>query len=312
MEELGEFLRSRRSRLSPAEAGARTYGERRRVPGLRREELAQLAGVSVAYYTRLEQGLSRNASDGVLDALARALRLDADETDHLRALARPARAKAAPRPRTERVRPGIRTMLAAIGDAPAVLIGYRNDVLAWNRMGHALIFSHLPFDGPEQPAARPNWIKLIFCDPHMREFYVDWKTKAQDAVAYLRLASGQHPNDPRIAALIGDLSVNSPEFAKLWAGHAVRQCRSSVRGFRHPLVGGLALNEEVMELVQDPGQRMVIYSAEPGSTSEAALRLLAGITAEQSQPQHRPSLSVPALGHTRPERSGAWPPPGQN
>jgi transcriptional regulator with XRE-family HTH domain len=283
MEELGEFLRSRRSRLSPADVGARTYGERRRVPGLRREELAQLAGVSVAYYTRLEQGLSRNASDGVLDALATALRLDADETNHLRALASPARAKAAPRSRTERVRPGIRTMLAAIGDAPAVIIGYRNDVLAWNRMGHALIFSHLPFDGPDQPATRPNWIRLIFCDPHMREFYVDWKAKAQDAVAYLRLATGQHPNDPRLAALIGDLSLNSPEFARLWAGHAVRQCRSSVRGFRHPLVGGLALNEEVMELVQDPGQRMVIYSADPGSPSESAVRLLAGITAEQAR-----------------------------
>jgi len=283
MEELGEFLRSRRSRLSPADVGARTYGERRRVPGLRREELAQLAGVSVAYYTRLKQGLSRNASDGVLDALATALRLDADETNHLRALARPARAKAAPRSRTERVRPGIRTMLAAIGDAPAVIIGYRNDVLAWNRMGHALIFSHLPFDGPDQLATRPNWIRLIFCEPHMREFYVDWKAKAQDAVAYLRLATGQHPNDPRLAALIGDLSLNSPEFARLWAGHAVRQCRSSVRGFRHPLVGGLALNEEVMELVQDAGQRMVIYSADPGSPSESALRLLAGITAEQAR-----------------------------
>jgi len=297
MEELGDFLKSRRSRLSPAEAGARTYGERRRVPGLRREELAQLAGVSVAYYTRLEQGLSRNASDGVLDALARALRLDADETDHLRALARPARAKAAPRTRTERVRPGIRTMLEAIGDAPAVIIGYRNDVLAWNRMGHALIFSHLPLDSPDQPAARPNWIKLIFCDPHVRELYVDWKTKAQDAVAYLRLASGQHPDDPRLAALIGDLSVNSPEFAKLWTGHAVRQCRSSVRGLRHPLVGALAVNEEVMELVQDAGQRMVIYSADPDSPAGAALRLLAGITAEQAgSEQARHCVQVSSRG----------------
>jgi transcriptional regulator with XRE-family HTH domain len=283
MEELGDFLRSRRSRLSPTDVGARTYGERRRVPGLRREELAQLAGVSVAYYTRLEQGLSRNASDAVLDALARALRLDGDETNHLRALARPARAKAVPRPKPERARSSVRTMLAAIGDAPAVLIGYRNDVLAWNRMGHALIFGHLPYDGPDQVGTRPNWIKLIFCDPHMREFYVDWKTKAQDAVAYLRLVSGQHPSDPRVAALIGDLSVNSPDFARLWTGHAVRQCRSAVRGFRHPLVGGLTLSEEVMELVQDTGQRIVIYSAEPGSPSEAALRLLAGITAEQTR-----------------------------
>jgi transcriptional regulator with XRE-family HTH domain len=283
MEELGEFLRSRRSRLSPEEVGAPTYGERRRVPGLRREELAQLAGVSVAYYTRLEQGLSRNASDGVLDALARALRLDADESDHLRALARPARAAAVRRPKPERVRPAVATMLAGIGDAPAVLIGYRNDILAWNRMGHALIFSHLPFGSPDHPCARPNWIRLLFCDPHLREFYVDWKTKAQDAVSHLRLASGQRPDDPRLTALIGYLSVHSPEFAKLWTGHAVRQCRSSVRDFRHPLVGCLTLNEEVMELVQDAGQRVVVYSPDPDSPSEAGLRLLAGITAEQSR-----------------------------
>jgi transcriptional regulator with XRE-family HTH domain len=281
MEELGDFLRSRRSRLSPSEAGARTYGERRRVPGLRREELAQLAGVSVAYYTRLEQGQSRNASDGVLDALARALRLDADETNHLRALARPDQAAAVPRPRVEKLRPAVRTMLAGLGDAPALVIGYRTDVLAWNRMAHALIFSHLPFDGPEHPGSRPNVIKHIFCDPHLRDFYVDWKTKALDAVAYLRLASGQYPNDPRLAALVGELSVNSPEFAKLWTSHAVRRCASTVREFQHPLVGRMALNEEVMELLADPGQRVVLYSAEAGSPSESALRLLAGLTAER-------------------------------
>ena len=259
----------------------RTYGDRRRVPGLRREELAQLAGVSVAYYTRMEQGLSRNASDGVLGALARALRLDGDETAHLLALARPSRAASVPRPRPERARPAVRTMLAALGDVPAVLIGYRNDVLGWNPMGHALIFGHLPFDAPDRAGARPNWIKLIFCDPHMRELYADWKAKAQDAVAYLRLASGQHPDDVRLTSLIGELSVNSQEFARLWTGHAVRQCRSSARAFRHPLVGGLALNEEVMELVQDEGQRLVIFSADAGSPSEAGLRLLAGLTAEE-------------------------------
>jgi len=280
MDELGGFLRSRRARISPEDVGLRTYGERRRVPGLRREELAQLAGVSAAYYTRLEQGLSRNASDGVLDALARALRLDADETDHLRALARPSRAAASPRYKPERVRPGARTMLAAIGDVPAMLIGYRNDVLGWNPMGHALIFGHLPFDAPDHAEARPNMVKLIFCDPHMRELYVDWKTKTLDNVAYLRMMSGQRPGDPRLASLIGELSVSSQEFARLWAGHVVRQCRPSVRGLRHPLVGSLTLNEEVMELVQDEGQRVVVYTAEPGSPSEAGLRLLAGLTAE--------------------------------
>jgi len=272
----------------------RTYGERRRVPGLRREELAQLAGVSAAYYTRLEQGLSRNASDGVLDALARALRLDADETGHLHTLARPSRAAAGPRPRPERVRPSVRTMIAAVGDVPAILLGYRNDVLGWNPMGHALILGHLPFDAPDHAEARPNLIKHIFCDPHMRELYEDWKTKTHDAVAYLRLVSGQRPGDARLTSLIGELSVNSQEFARLWAGHAVRQCRASVRGFLHPLVGGLMLNEEVMVLVQDEGQRLLVYTAEPGSPSEAGLRLLAGLTTEGQVRADCPSRSMRA------------------
>jgi transcriptional regulator with XRE-family HTH domain len=282
MDELGDFLRSRRARLSPEDAGVRTYGERRRVPGLRREELAQLAGVSAAYYTRLEQGLSRNASDGVLDALARALRLDADEATHLHALARPPRAAARPRPKPDKVRPGVQAMLAAMGDVPATIISRRVDILAWTPMGHALLFGHLPFDAPDRPETRPNHVKLLFCDPHMRELYVDWKAKTHDAVAYLRLMSGKYPDDPRLTSLVGELSVNSKEFAKLWAGHVVRQCKSSVRGFRHPLVGGLTLNEEVMELVADGGQRLTVYSAEPGSPSEAGLRLLAGLAVPDS------------------------------
>jgi transcriptional regulator with XRE-family HTH domain len=285
MEELGDFLRSRRSRLSPPDAGVRAYGERRRVPGLRREELAQLAGVSVAYYTRLEQGLSTNASDGVLDALARALRLDADETAHLNALAHPPRAAHAvtgPRQRQERVRPSVATMLAALGDAPAILVGYRNDVLGWNPMGHALLFGHLPFDAPGRPETRPNTFRLIFCDPHTRELYADWKKKAQDAVADLRLLSGRYPGDPRLTSLIGELSRNSQEFARLWAVHPVRQCRAIVRGFRHPLVGALTLNSEVMEFAQDTGQRLFIYTAEPDSPSDAGLRLLAALTAENA------------------------------
>jgi len=287
MEELGDFLKSRRSRLSPQDVGLRSYGERRRVPGLRREELAQLAGVSIAYYTRLEQGVSRNASDGVLDALSRALRLDADETAHLRALAHPARVTAH-RPRQERARPSVRTMIAEMGDLPVLLVGYRNDVLAWNAMGHALFAGHLRADAPDQAETRPNMIKLVFCDPHVRGLYADWKTKAQDAVDYLRLVSGQHPDDPRLASLIGELSMASPEFARLWAKHTVRQCRASVRAFQHPLVGGLSLNEEIMHLVQDQGQRLVIYSADPGSPSEAGLRLLARLTAE-----HAPERALP-------------------
>jgi len=287
MEELGDFLKSRRSRLSPQDVGLRSYGERRRVPGLRREELAQLAGVSIAYYTRLEQGVSRNASDGVLDALSRALRLDADEAAHLRDLARPARVTAH-RPRHERPRPSVQTMIAEMGNLPAILIGYRNDVLAWNPMGHALLAGHVRFDAPDQAETRPNMVKLIFCDPHVRDLYEDWDTKAEDAVNYLRLVSGQHPDDPRLASLIGELSMASPEFARLWAKHTVRQCRATVRDFQHPLVGGLSLNEELMNLVQEPGQRLVIYSADPGSPSEAGLRLLARLTVD-----HAPERALP-------------------
>src|SRR5580692_192447 len=176
MDELGGFLRSRRARISPEDVGLRTYGERRRVPGLRREELAQLAGVSVAYYTRLEQGQSRNASDGVLDALSRALQLDGDEIVHLRELARPASGVARRRPRPERARPNHRALLHGLGDTPAVLIGRRTDVLGWTPMGHALLAGHLDYAAPDQPGTRPNMIRMVFLDAHMRGLYQDLPT----------------------------------------------------------------------------------------------------------------------------------------
>jgi transcriptional regulator with XRE-family HTH domain len=274
MDELGDFLKTRRARLNPEQAGVRVYGERRRVPGLRREELAQLAGVSVAYYTRLEQGQSRNASDGVLDALSRALQLDGDEVTHLRALARPASVAVRRRPRPERVRPNHRALLHALGDAPAVLIGRRTDVLAWTPMGHALLAGHLDFTAPDHPNTRPNMIRMVFRDAHMRELYEDWPTKSKDAVGYLRLVAGRYPGDAQLTELIGELSVASQEFARLWARHLVANCSSVTRGFRHPLVGALSLSEEPLDLASDPGLRLVIYSAEPGSPSEEALRLL--------------------------------------
>jgi transcriptional regulator with XRE-family HTH domain len=292
VEELGDYLRARRSRLTPEDAGLHAYGERRRVAGLRREELAQLAGVSAGYYTRLEQGLSRNASDSVLAALARALRLDGDETAHLWTLARPRGSAARPRPKQERVRASVLTLLSALGDVPAMLVGYRTDVLAWNPMGHALAFGHLPYDAPAQAGSRPNLARLAFCDPHTSELYADWKATAQDLVAYLRLASGQHRDDPKLASLIGDLSVASPEFARLWAKHTVRQCHGGVRRFRHPLVGSLTLNEEVMEVARDKGQSLVTFSAEHGSPSEDGLRLLAALTAEAGRARSARRLTV--------------------
>lgn len=270
--ELGAFLRSRRDRLTPDEAGVHSYG-RRRVPGLRREELAQLAGVSMTYLTRLEQGQSQNASDAVIDALARALQLEADERAHLFALARPAprrRRRAAP----ETARPGAEQLLHAMGDVPAVLLGRFNDILAWNRSGHLLLAGHLDADAPVPAEDRPNQLKLLFLDPHTRDLYADWHDEAAHAVASLRYVAGQYADDRRLAELVGELSMNSPEFARLWAGHDVRLCTSGTKRFRHPEVGDLELAYEVLHLPEGNGQRILTHTAEPGSASLAALRLL--------------------------------------
>ncbi|CAO5192605.1 Transcriptional regulator [Frankia sp. AiPs1] len=278
MTELGEFLRSRRDRLTPADVGLSRPGDRRRVPGLRREELAQLAGVSVTYYIRLEQGQSRNASDAVLDALARVLLLSDDEHQHMRSLARPTRA-ARRSARPERVRPGVMTLLEAVRDVPALVLGRRTDILAWNRLGHAMIAPHLEFSAPAQCAIRPNMARLILLDAHTRDLYVHWQRKVDDLVSYLRLASGQHPDDEALTALIGELCVKSQVFASAWARHGVRDCRAMVREFRHPLVGEVSLAEELLRLPDDPGLRLVMLIAEPGSTSAERLSLLASLHA---------------------------------
>ena len=271
--ELGEFLRSRRDRLTPDDAGVRSYG-RRRVPGLRREELAQLAGVSVTYLTRLEQGQSQNASDAVIDALARALRLDPDERAHLFALARPAPVRR-PRPvRRESPKPGATQLLHAMGDVPALLLGRFNDILAWNRVGHLLLAGHLDFEAPNQAAGRPNQIRMLFLDQHTRDLYADWRDEAALAVASLRYVAAQFPDDRNLAGLVGELSLNSPEFASLWAGHAVKLCTSGSKRLRHPEVGELTVGYEVLHLPEGNGQRILTHTAEPGGASFSALRLL--------------------------------------
>ncbi|CAO5257678.1 helix-turn-helix domain-containing protein [Frankia sp. AgKG'84/4] len=278
MTELGEFLRSRRSLLTPAQVGLDRPGDRRRVPGLRREELAQLAGVSVTYYTRLEQGQSRNASDAVLDALARVLRLSDDEQAHLRTLARPGRGSRRVS-RAERVRPGVLMLLESLRDVPALVLGRRTDILAWNRLGHALIAGHVDVAAPAQAATRPNIARLVLLDPHTRELYANWRRKVDDVVSYLRLSSGQHPDDEQLTSLIGELCVNSPEFAATWARHQVRDCSPGVREYRHPLVGELSLFEEVLRLQDDAGVRLAVLSPEPGSASAERLALLASLHA---------------------------------
>jgi transcriptional regulator with XRE-family HTH domain len=274
--ELGSFLRSRRAGLRPENVAVTVYATRRRVPGLRREELAQLAGVSVAYYTRLEQGQSRNASDAVLDAIARALQLDEAETSHLRDLARPARTKR-PLPRPELLRPSLRAMVDSMADIPAYVVGRYSDILAWNPLAHALLAGHVDFDAPLNPDDRPNLQRMLFLDPHTRELYADWETRARASVACLRLTTGRHRGDPRLAALIGELSMESPEFATLWSAHSVHQCAFSTIRYRHPLVGAMTLEQEVMNLPDDGGQQLIVTAAEPGSSSHAALHLLADL-----------------------------------
>jgi transcriptional regulator with XRE-family HTH domain len=275
MSTLGEFLRSRRAALTPEAAGLPDYGERRRVPGLRREELARLAGVSVGYYVRLEQSQSRGVSPEVLDALAAALRLDDDERAHLHRLARPA----APSRRgdePEQLRPAVRAMIDALG-VPALVLGRRTDVLAWNRLAHALLAAALDVDAPDDEGQRPNWARLLFLDPHYRTLVTDWPGKARDTVADLRLLTGRYPGDRRLAELVGELSIASPEFAELWAAHPAHGCAHHTREYDHELVGRLTLTDELMELADD-GQRVAVFTAEPGSASHDALRLLAQLS----------------------------------
>ncbi|WP_283133440.1 helix-turn-helix transcriptional regulator [Rhizohabitans arisaemae] len=279
--ELGEFLRTRRARLRPEDVGLPDYGSRRRVPGLRREELAHLAGVSAGYYTRLEQGQSPNASDAVLNAIAAVLRLDEAERIHLHSLARHQQ-RAPRRPRPERLRAGIRLVIDAFGDTPAVALGRSCDILAWNRTAHVLLAGHLPYEAPEQPRMRPNVARLVFLDPHTRELYPDWRGKARDTVADLRITAARRPDDPELTELIGELTLKSPEFAALWAAHPVHTCVTHyTRDFQHPVVGALTLNNEIMDLSADEGQRLAVFTATPDSPSAAALQLLADLSAEQ-------------------------------
>lgn len=272
---LGEFLRSRRARLSPEDAGIVSYGARR-VPGLRREELAQLAGVSATYYTRLEQGQSTNASETVIDAIARALGLDDDERTHLHDLAKPARNKRRRAARPDAARPSTIRLIDAMTDIPAVIMGRRTEVLAWNRLGHALLAGHYDITAPSRPADRPNLTRMLFLDPHTRELYARWDEEAARAVASLRLVAGRNRDDRALADLVGELTLKSDDFAALWSKHPVHNCLSGRKHFHHPEVGDFELEFELLHLPDDSGHRILTYTAIPGTPSDAALRLLAG------------------------------------
>jgi len=274
MAELGDFLRTRRARLRPQDVGLPDHG-RRRVPGLRREEIAQLAGVSVDYYVRLEQGRDTHPSEQVLDALARALCLDDDAVAHLHDLARPAPRRRRPRERPERVRPGVLRLLESWSAIPAFVLGRRMDVLAFNALAGML---HDGF------ATERNMVRLVFLDPAARDTFPDFDAVAQETVATLRAAAGADLDDPRLAELVGELSLKSDEFRRLWARHEVREKASGVKRMLHPMVGELVLGYETLRVNDAPEQLVVGYHAEPGSASERALALLGAMAAERAVP----------------------------
>lgn len=276
--ELSEFLRTRRARLKPEDVGLPDFGRHRRVPGLRREELAQVAGVSVAYYTRLEQGNGRNVSAEILDSIARALRLTDAEHAHLTHLAKPKQHKKKPVARAEQVRSPLRQLLDSIDSVPAYITGRRSDILAWNRMA-AAVFG----DWSELPVQERNWARLVFLRPEYRDLFVEWDQKASDMVSYLRMDAGCHPDDPRLSALVGELSVKSEEFRRLWANHDVKEKSYGVKRLRHPLVGDLTLHFESFRLGDGTEQGLITYHAEPGSPSAEALRLLASWGADATK-----------------------------
>ncbi len=269
--EIREFLTSRRARITPERAGLPWYGGNRRVPGLRREEVALLAGVSVDYYTRLERGAATGVSESVLDALARALQLDEAERSHLFDLARASSpAPRRRRPATQRVRPSVQRMLDAMTGAPAFVRNGRMDLLAANRPGRAFYSQH--FDSPHMP---PNSARFIFLDPRAPDFYADWDKVATDAVAVLRSEAGRDPYDRDLSDLVGALSTRSETFRTRWAAHNVRFHDTGSKRFHHPVVGDLELTYETMTLAADPSLMLFAYTAEPGTRSAEALDLLA-------------------------------------
>ncbi|MEU8776868.1 helix-turn-helix transcriptional regulator [Streptomyces sp. NPDC048606] len=281
-ESLGAYLKTRRNRVTPADVGLRTYGTARRVSGLRREELAQLAGVSAGYYTRLEQGQPGTASAQVLDALANVLRLDPAEKTHLHNLARQRAGSPLTRPRPERPHRRVLSLLESLGDGTqAVVLGRRGDVLAWNRTGHALVAEHVDFEAPHDPARRPSVPRMFFLDPLTRDLHRNWDELARVHVAYLRLTAGRHPTDARLAELIGELAMRSQDFAKLWAKGDVADCTAGAMSLRHPTVGDLDVDYQVWLQPDSPDHRLEVYT--PRDTPSAdALRLLSAQVADRA------------------------------
>lgn len=287
--EIREFLSSRRARIAPEQAGLPAFGSNRRVPGLRREEVAMLAGVSVDYYTRLERGDLGGASDAVLDALARALQLDDAERAHLFDLARAAgsRDPRRTRPAPRRVSPSVQRVLDAIM-TPAWVRNGRADVVAANQLGRALYWPL--FDGSMKS---PNTARFTFLDPRAVDFYGDWDRTAGDMVAVLRAESGRNPYDRGLTDLVGELSTISEEFRTRWAAHNVLFHRTGRKRLRHPVVGDLDLTYEALDLTSASGLTLLVYTAEPDTATQDSLNLLASWAATTLQEERGRAQSTP-------------------
>jgi transcriptional regulator with XRE-family HTH domain len=292
--EFRDFLASRRAKISPDRAGLPVYGGNRRVPGLRREEVALLAGVSVDYYVRLERGNARGVSDSVLEALARALLLDEAERAHLFDLAHAANSTAPRerrRPAKQLVRPSVQRILDSMTTTPAYIRNRRMDVLAVNQLGRALLSPVLA--ERNRPA---NLSRFMFLDPAARDYYVDWEHMANDSVAILRAEAGIDPYDKALSDLVGELSTRSEVFRTRWAAHNVRFHRTGVKHLHHPVVGDLMLAYDAMELPADTGLTIIAYTAEPGTPAHDGLSLLASWAATLDQDASWPGSRLAADG----------------
>ncbi|MFI6688956.1 helix-turn-helix transcriptional regulator [Streptomyces sp. NPDC050485] len=274
--EIADFLRTRRAGLTPDKAGLPDDGRARRVPGLRRDEVARLAGVSTEYYTRLEQGRVGNPSPEVLEALARALHLDDSEREHLTdLLARPTATRRGPTS-PQRVRPGLHLMLQTLDHVPAFILGRRTDVLATNHLAREVLTD---FDA--LPAPRRNLARYYLLDPQARERVLDWDRIAAETVAVLRLEAGRYPDDRQLAELVGELTLKSPEFSTWWHDHRVLRRTHGAKGYHHPVVGDLHFSYESFQVPGDNEQTLCVYNVEPGSETARSLPLLVSWTTPQ-------------------------------
>ncbi|GAA1220940.1 helix-turn-helix transcriptional regulator [Kitasatospora nipponensis] len=287
--EVRDFLRTRRDRITPAQAGI-VAGGRRRLPGLRREEVALLAGMSSDYYAKMERGNLAGVSPEVLDALARALRLDEAETEHLHDLARaanpsPSRRRSRPAPST--IRPSLQRLLDAITGAPAWIVTQRADILATNALARALLAPLL-----EDPEVRNNSARFVFLSPAARTFYPRWEHAADASAANLRTAAGRNPRDRALTDLIGELAARSDAFSSRWAAHAVRLHRTGTKHIHHPEVGDLEFVYEGVQLPDHPGWMLYVYTSAAGSPTEERVGLLGSLAATHADPR----ATAPAAG----------------